>query len=154
MKNLIIISSLLMSSLSWSCADLAKKPKWMGQNKIECGKLLHSIEQPTMTINGRTLPYAVVLNDDHGTCPDKKAGCFRPWENIVARGNAVCKAYGFGKFGKHTGYTSLKKHPTEFAALVRDTSGKLRPQIVKVNPKRSEYSWVRSIWCNPDYSKR
>jgi hypothetical protein len=125
----------------------------MGQKAIECGKLMHKIVEPTITINGRTLPYASTLGDMSGGCPASQPSCFPPWLNIVSRGNAICHAYGFGDFAHSNDWGIWRSLPDEMAALVKN-NGKWSPRIVRINHNKSEYAYVKNIWCYPNYSKR
>lgn len=155
MKGLVLITTLFFSVSALSCADLKNKPSYFSQKKIECGKLIHKIVEPTITIKGRKLPLGLDLGDMWGECPDPKVGCYTPYLNLKRRGNAICKAYGMGKYAKSTSWSPLiRSMPDEMGRLKRVNATTFAPAYVSINHSRSEYVYVRSIWCYPNYKKR
>ncbi len=155
MKYIILTLSFLFSIPLFACADLKNKPSYFSQKNIECGKLVHKIVEPTLTIKGRKLPLGLDLGDMWGECPDPRVSCYRPYLNIKRQGNAICKAYGMGSYAKSTSWSPLiRSMPDELGRLKRINPTTFAPAYVSVNHSRSEYSYVRSIWCYPNYKKR
>lgn len=145
---------LLTTSMSFACANLKGKPAYFSQKEIQCGKLIHKIVEPTITIKGRKLPLGLDLGDMWGECPDPRVGCYRPYLNLKQRGNAICKAYGMGGYAKSTSWSPLfRSMPDEMGRLKRVNATTFAPAYVSVNHSRSEYVYVRSIWCYPNYKK-
>lgn len=154
MKKLFIFVFLLPTSMTFACANLRGKPAYLSQKKIECGKLIHKIIEPTITIKGRKLPLGLDLGDMWGECPDPRVGCYQPYLNIKRRGNAICKAYGMGRYAKSTSWSPIfRRMPDEMGRLRRVNATTFAPAYVSVNHSRSEYVHVRSIWCYPNYKR-
>lgn len=154
MKNIILIITFLSSLPVFACADLKNKPSYFSQKKIDCGTLVHKIVEPTITIKGRKLPLALDLGDMWGECPDPNVSCYTPYINIKRRGNAICKAYGMGRYAKSTSWSPLlRSMPDEMGRLRRVNATTFAPSYVSINHSRSEYTYVRSIWCYPNYKK-
>lgn len=152
MKTIFLLSFLVLSLQVFACADLKNKPAYFSQKKIECGTLVNKIVEPTITIKGRKLPFGMDLGDMWGECPDPKVGCYTPYINIQRRGNAICKAYGMGKYAKSTSWSPLfRSMPDEMGRLKRVNATTFAPAYVSINHSRSEYSYVRSIWCHKKY---
>lgn len=158
MKNLFILFIAFSSTLSFACANLSKKPSYMGHKEIKCGTIVNKIVQPTMKVGGKTYAFAMDMGDMYGECPDPKVGCYTPYINIKRRGNAICKAYGMGPYAKSTSWSPLFHYshntPDVMARLKRVNATTFAPAVVSINHSRSEYSEVREIWCHKSYRKR
>ena len=152
MKNMLMLFLFLCSLTSLACADLKTKPAWMSHKKIECGTLLNKISDPMMTVNGRTLPFAMDEGDMSGKCPVDGLGCYQPYYNMKARGNAICKAYGMGHYAKFKSYSF--KNSRQMITLQKNASGLYSPKIIKVDPAGNDYHlWVKTIYCHKKYKK-
>lgn len=158
MKKIIALILLSTSSLTFACADLSKKPSYMGHKEISCGTIVNKIIHPTMKVGGKTYAFAMDMGDMWGECPDPNRGCYRPYNNIQRRGNAICRAYGMGPYAKSTSWSPLfhmsHETPDEMVRLKRINGTTFAPQVVRINHSRSEYSEVREIWCHKTYPKR
>jgi hypothetical protein len=158
MKIFITFFFLLSSTLSFACANLSKKPAYMGHKEIQCGKLIHKIIAPKMIIKGKAYPFALDLGDMWGDCPASNQSCYPPYLNIQRRGNAICKAYGMGSYAKSNSYSPLFHYshstPDVMARFKRVNGNSFAPALVRIDHSRSEYSEVRELWCYPNYRKR
>ena len=152
MKKLLILTSLIVSSSLFACADLKNKPAWLNAKKIQCGKLSHKIIEPLITIQGRTLPFAMDMGDMWE--PYHLAEAYPPYVNIVRRRTAICKSFGMGESLTSNDFGIWRDRPDVMAALKRNASGKFAPSIVKIDQSRRDYSYTKSISCLPNYSKR
>ena len=153
MKELAVLVFLFTSFSVLACADLRGKPSYFSHKKIECGTLVHKIVEPTIMIQGKKLPFALDLSDAWGECPSSNLSCYTPYLNILRRGNAICKAYGMGRYARSTGWSPLlRSMPDEMGRLRRVNATTFGPAFVRINHSRSEYSYVRSIWCYPKYN--
>ncbi len=146
MKKTLFIFCFLFSSLSFACGDLRNKPAYFNA-KISCGTLFEYISEPTITLNGKTYAFALDSGDLSGECPDPNVGCYTPYINIVRRGNAICKAFGFGKYATSNDYGVWRDLPDRMAALKRNARGTYSPQVVDINHSRNEYIYVKTITC-------
>lgn len=158
MKKLIAISFLFTTTLTFACADLSKKPAYMGHKEIKCGTIVNKIIEPKIKIGGKTYAFAMDLGDMSGVCRDTDRGCYRPYHNIQRRGNVICRAYGMGPYAKSMGYSPLFHYshetPDVMARLRNVNATTFAPQLVQINHSRSDYSEVREIWCHKTYPKR
>lgn len=156
MKITIAFIIAFTSSLSFACSDLdtSKKPTYLSASKVDCGTLLHSIHEPTMTVNGRKYAFGMRLGDLSGECPDPKRGCYTPYYNIKRRGNAICRAYGFGPYAKMRDFGAFRRKPNMMVSLERNSRGRFAPKVISINHSRSEYSWAKTIYCHRSYRKR
>jgi hypothetical protein len=156
MNKIIFIFILVFSSpMVLACANLKDKPSYFTHEKIDCGLIVNKIIHPKVIIGGQTYPLAIDLTDKWGVCPDKDVGCYRPHYNILARGNAICKAFGLGKYAKSKSYSPLfHTTPDVMARLRRINPTSFTPGLVRINHSRSEFFEVREIWCHKVYKKR
>lgn len=152
MKTLIILAFALSSTLSFACADLKNRPAYLS-GKVECGTLFHKIHNPAFTVNGKKYDFGMNLGDLSGECPDPHRGCYTPYLNIQKRGNAICKAFGFAKYGKMTDHGPFKRKPDHLVSLERNSRGVFAPKVVSINHDRSEYAWAKTIICIPNFRK-
>lgn len=156
MNPLLILAFIVFPVATWAnCSDMdtSHKPAYFSA-RVECGTFLHSLKDPKFTVKGKTYAFAMNLGDMWGECPDPHRGCFRPWYNIKARGNAICKAYGFGPYAKMTDYGAFRALPDEMVSLERNGRGQFSPEVVSINHSRSEYAWAKTIYCHRSYRKR
>jgi hypothetical protein len=107
-----------------------------------------------MTINGKTYPFGMTSGDMDGGCPADNLSCYPPYLNIVRRGNALCKAYGFKGYGRSNDFGIWRDLPDHMAALKRSKSGSWTPVVVDINHSRNEYIYTKTIYCYPNYRKR
>jgi hypothetical protein len=158
MKKLFAILTLLTSSFTFACADLANKPAYFTQKGISCGTIVNKIIEPKIIHAGKAYALALDLGDMYGGCPDPNVGCYPPYYNLQKRGNAICKAYGMGRYAKSTGWSPLfhssHRTPDIMGRLKRVNPTTFAPGIVSINHSRSEYMEVREIWCHKTYPKR
>ncbi len=158
MKTIILFSTLLTSTLSLACADLKNKPAYFSQKGISCGAIVNKIIEPKISIRGKTYAIAMDLGDQSGECPDPLRGCYPPHHNVQKRGNAICKAYGMGKYAKSNSYSpifhSSHRTPDVMARLKRTNAQTFAPALVTINHSRSDYSEIREVWCHKTYPKR
>lgn len=151
MKKTLLVFCFLFSSLSFACADLRNKPAYFN-GQVACGTLFHTITDPTITLNGKTYAFGMDVGDMSGGCPANE-GCYPPYLNIVRRGNAICKAFGFKGYARSNDYGVWRDLPNRMAALKRNARGTFSPQVVEINPARNEYIYVKTIYCYPNYRK-
>ncbi|MFL5784926.1 MAG: hypothetical protein ACJ76H_09975 [Bacteriovoracaceae bacterium] len=154
MKNFIILFFVLSSTLTFACGDFSKKPAYLSAQKVECGRLFDTITSPTMTVNGKTYPFALKLSDMAGGCPSDDQSCYPPYLNIVHRGNAICKAFGFGAYATSNDWGIWKDLPDVMVSLERTKSGSWGPKVVSINHSRSEFAYTKTISCYHNYRKR
>ncbi len=155
MKKLVLIQFLLLTPtlLFARCPDQKKQASILGSSKIDCGTLWHTIHNPTMTIGGKKYSIGLYQGDMSGECPDPRRGCYRPYLNLRARGAALCKAFGFAGYAKSGSGSAFKKLPDFLAHLERKDKDTFTPKLVRVNHSRSEYAFVKTLSCYPNYRK-
>ena len=153
MKTLFTFIILSISSLTFACADLKNKPAYLS-GRVECGTLFHRIHDPVFTVNGKKYAFGMRLGDMSGECPDSNRRCFPASDNIKKRGNAICKAFGFGKYGMTKDYGGFKRKPDFMVSLERNSRGVFAPKVVSINHSRGDYAWAKTILCIPNYQKK
>lgn len=156
MKRLMLISVLLLTPtlLFGACKNQGKTLKGFSSQETDCGYLWHTLTNPTITIKGKKYPIALDLSDNYGECPDPSQFCSRAAINIKARGNALCKAFGFEKYAKsNSGMGFHRKLSDTMARLERTASNKFRPSLVEIDHSRNEYALVKTLSCYPVYRK-
>lgn len=155
MKKLLIAKILLLAPtlLFANCKDQNKQHSYLGSKEIKCGTLWHTIIDPTITIKGKKYSIGLDMGDMSGECPDPNRGCYRPYYNLKARGQALCKAFGFAGYAKTGSGSAFKKRPDYLARLARNNKGQFYPTIVKIDHSRSDYAFVKTLSCYPNYRK-
>lgn len=153
MKTFIALFIISLSTLSLACGDQRNKPGYLHAKKVECTTLFGKITDVTMTVNGKSYPFAMELGDLSGECPDPNRGCYTPYYNIVHRGNAICRAFGFKGYATSNDWGIWKDLPDEVVGLKRTSSGKWGPKVIRINHSRMEYAYTRTITCYPNYKK-
>ena len=158
MKNIILLIALVTSSLTFACADLKNKPKYLTHDQISCGTLVNKIIHPKVIIKGKAYALALNMSDMSGGCPDSNQSCFPPYLNIVRQGNVICKAYGMGPYAKSNSYSPLFHYdhhtPDLMVEMKRLNKTTFGPRLFRMNHSRSEFSEIREVWCQKVYRKR
>lgn len=157
MKKLVLIQFLLLTPtlLFGACKNQGKTLKGFSSEETDCGYLWHTIKNPTITIKGKKYPIALDLSDDYGDCPDPDKYCSRQLINTKARGNALCKAFGFEKYAKsNSGVGFHRKLSDIMVRLERSGPNKFKPALVKIDHSRSEFALVKTLSCYPIFRKK
>lgn len=156
MKKLVLIQFFLLApALSFAaCKNQGKSLRGFSSETTDCGVLWHTITHPMITINGKKYPIALDLSDDYGECPDPDQYCSRRAINTKARGNALCRAFGFEKYAKsNSGMGFHRKLSDVMSRLKRTGPSSFKPALVRIDHSRSEYALVKTLSCYPVYRK-
>ena len=157
MKQLIFLLIALSSSLTFACADLKNKPKYLTHDQIKCGTIVNKIIHPKVIVKGKVYSLALNMSDMSGGCPADNQSCYPPYLNIVRQGNIICKAYGMGPYAKSNSYSPLFHYDHETPDLMvemkRANKTTYVPRLFRMNHSRAEFSEIREVWCHKVYRK-
>lgn len=143
MFKIIILMSAFATFAASACVNRFSTASYFHHETMTCSLLeIITIVEPTIEVNGQRYRFGIDQGDSFGGCP-KNVSCYPPYNNMMARFQAICKSYGFRKYVDSNSHVFKSGH-TKIAFFERTGQGKFRPKVV---PNTGNFFTVKSISC-------